>query len=162
MEIAPQFVMTKTSVPRIACRARPQPAMPLAPTHQSSPALLAMDAALQGAIALTTTTVLRPAPIILSRRERSATAIVRRRAMIQLPAPPIRSAEPQQIVTPRVFSPTSTPAESVMGAVQAGVIISTILTAPPAVVITLSKQTRFAMVIAPPPATTPTFAQPMY
>jgi len=82
MEIAPQVVMTKTSVPRIVCREGPRPAMQLAPTHPSSPALPEMDAALQGAITLTTTTVPRLAPIILSRREKLATAIVHRRAMM--------------------------------------------------------------------------------
>ena len=137
MEIAPQVVMTKTSVPRIACRGRPQPAMQLAPTHQSSPALLEMDAVLQGAIALMTMIALRSVPIMLSRPERSATAIARVDATIQLSAPPTRSAEPQPIVTPPVFSPTSTPAEMVMGAVQVDAIITTILTAPPPAVIAL-------------------------
>ena len=87
MEIAPQVVMTKTYVPRIACRARPQPAMLLAPIPQSSPALLEMDAALLGAIALMTMIVLPSAKIISSRREKPATAIAKQVAMTAIRVP---------------------------------------------------------------------------
>ena len=137
MVIAPQVVMTKTRAPPMYSLALQPPAVQLAPTLQSLIVLRGMAVVLQAAIALTTTTVLQPAPITSSRRESSAMAIVQPPVRIQLPVLPILSTALRQTAMSLVFSRISPPVVTEMDVAQAAAIIITTPTAVPFAVIAL-------------------------
>ena len=135
MAIAPSIAMTKMRAPPMYYLALQPLAVQLAPTPQSLIALRGMAVVLQAAIALTTTTVLQPAPITSSRQAKSAMAIVQPPVMIQLPVLPILSVALRQTAMLLVVSQISPPVVTQTDVAQeAAIIIPTPTVVPFAVI----------------------------
>ena len=129
MEIVPQAAKTKIHAPLIRYWVLQQPVVQLARIPLSSRAFREIPAAHPAAIALTTTTVHRCAPITSSRQVKSAMAIVPQHAMMALTAQPILLAEVQRVAMPLVVSLISPLAQTPMGAARVDVTIITMVIA---------------------------------